>query len=200
MSNFLSNAAPRASFFSLDQSLRRNVFRFLRDDYMAAAVLAEAYPRFEHEIGACVFQTYRATGCFHLFGFLSALFDVPALAPYVETIILDSEFDEGPYSGFYGWLLFLAEEVLPPGHWLVPMQQYAFQFEQYCEEKGAFLAEGFVHGTEDWPPEVHNLPLLVLLPALCPNVVEVEMPAEWGEEAEQEAWNNFPSVEEVRMA
>lgn len=200
MSQSISNPAPRARFASLDQQLRRNVFRFL--NVVTATELALACPNLAEEIGSAAFETYRAVCPQNLRLFLLALLVVPEFSPWVRTVVLSSPFDEAGQSGFYEWMLELSDAVLGPGHLGIAVQHIGFQFWQRCEIVGAFIdGTGRLRGWEPFPPDFHNrLLIMAILPTLCPNVEVVEMPAAWGTSLEQLAWASFANITEVRMA
>tara|TARA_R110002003_G_scaffold97_8_gene7810 strand:+ start:12568 stop:13170 length:603 start_codon:yes stop_codon:yes gene_type:complete len=200
MSQSISNPPRRASFASLDQHLRRNVFGFL--NIACATKLALACPDLADEIGSVAFETYRAVCPLNLLLFLIALLEVPEFSPWVRTVVLSSPFDEVGHSGFYEWMLELADITLSPGHLGTAVQHIGFQFEQRCDLDGAFMDDtGRLQGWQHWPSDFHNRPLIgSILPALCPNVEVVEMPAAWGAPLEQMAWASFANIREVRMA
>ncbi|KAH5223635.1 hypothetical protein HBI65_207010 [Parastagonospora nodorum] len=173
--NVFSNPASAAIFFAkfsrLDPATRRNVFRLLADDLYTAVDLA-------------------ATICSRV-----ALTAVRDFSPHVQTIILSSPFDDPGQSGFYEWLYEFAGWTLPAGHLGLPVQHIGWNLVDLCINRGLNLVNGRLQGTHMFPPNWQHTSLLRrVLPALCPNVVRLELPIAWGPTMAHSARTGFPNA------
>ncbi|KAF1914831.1 hypothetical protein BDU57DRAFT_501541 [Ampelomyces quisqualis] len=168
------------NFSQLDQTTRRDIFRYLRDDLQSAAEFAMSFPR-------------------QLFLFLGALIVVPHFAPHVTSVNLSSPFDDPGESGFWEFLLAFGDMPLPPGHFALPVQNVGEAFIDECEDEGLATVDGILQGSELIPPEWHWGTLIgSILPVLCPNLVALEIPASWGAAVEVSARANLPNLQTVR--
>ncbi|KAH4109635.1 hypothetical protein HBI70_045180 [Parastagonospora nodorum] len=197
--NIFSNPASAAIFFAkfsrLDPATRRNVFRLLADDLYTAVDLAVDQPQYAHEVGSVLFRSYRATSPRQLFVFSVALTAVRDFSPHVQTIILSSPFDDPGQSGFYEWLYEFAGWTLPAGHLGLPVQHIGWNLVDLCINRGLNLVNGRLQGTHMFPPNWQHTSLLRrVLPALCPNVVRLELPIAWGPTMAHSARTGFPNA------
>lgn len=188
-----------ANFAQLDPATRSAIFRYLRDDLQSATRFAMRFPAYAGEIGSNVFRSYRATARHQLFVFLGALVTVPQFAPHVASVALSSPFDDPGESGFWEFLLVFGDMTLAPGHFALPVQGVGQAFIDECEDEGFEMVDGVLQGSQFIPAEWHWGTLFgSILPALCPNLVELEIPASWGARAEGSARANFPNLQTLR--
>ncbi|KAF2033901.1 hypothetical protein EK21DRAFT_57694, partial [Setomelanomma holmii] len=68
-----------------------------------------------------------------------ALLIIPEWASWVTMVSLASPFDDTGQSGFYEWLLVLAQGNLAPGHIAAPIVFHGVAFAGLCQMHGAAL-------------------------------------------------------------
>jgi hypothetical protein len=136
-----------------------------------------------------------------MFTFLAALTEVQKFSSHVETLVLSARFDGLGQSGFYEWLLLLDGMALAPGHLGQRVQHLGRLVMQTAQQSGLRMVNGKLMGSEAWPHDWHHGILHgQVLPALCPNVLQVELPASWRPFAAQMASMGFPGAAVVRTS